>query len=68
MGRYIVFYYGSIQKAFGALSEEELKKELQHTFRHEFTHHLETLSGERGLELEDERQIARYLKRHRERQ
>ena len=56
MGRYINLYYGS----FAALAEREewtqddCEDELWETFSHEFTHHMEGLSGERGLEIKDE--------------
>ena len=56
MGRYINLYYGS----FAALAEQEAwteedwEDELWETFSHEFTHHLEGLAGERGLERKDE--------------
>jgi hypothetical protein len=53
MGRYIVIYYGSFEKLFGHLPEESLKMELRKTLRHEFTHHLESLAGERDLEKYD---------------
>jgi hypothetical protein len=60
MGRYIAIYYGSFKALFGHLSPDELKVELRGTLRHEFTHHLESLAGEKDLEIEDERQLARY--------
>ena len=56
MGRYINLYYGS----FAALAEreewtqEDWEDELWETFSHEFTHHMEGLAGERGLEIKDE--------------
>ena len=51
MGRYINLYYGS----FAALAEQEdWEDELWETFAHEFTHHMEGLAGERGLERRDE--------------
>ena len=56
MGRYINLYYGS----FAALAEEEQwdrkvwEDELWGTLAHEFTHHIEGLAGERGLEIKDE--------------
>ena len=56
MGRYINLYYGS----FAALAEreewtqEDWEDELWETFSHEFTHHMESLAGERGLEIKDE--------------
>ena len=56
MGRYILLYYGS----FAALarqedwSGEDWEEELYATLAHEFTHHMEGLAGERGLERRDE--------------
>ena len=58
MGRLIKIYYGSFEKLFGSLSEEEFKERLKKTLFHEFTHHLESLAGERDLEIEAERQLA----------
>lgn len=60
MGRYIVIYYGSFEALYGGLSQETLKKQLREVLRHEFTHHLEDLAGERDLEKEDELQLERY--------
>ena len=62
MGRYINLYYGS----FAALAEQEgwteedWEEELWETFAHEFTHHVEGLAGERGLEIEDEAFLEEY--------
>ena len=61
MGRYIKIYYGSFERLFGHLSNENLKRRLRQTLRHEFRHHLEALAGERGLEYEDEKFIRNYL-------
>ena len=60
MGRYIVIYYGSFQMVYGMLSEEELRHQLFHTLRHEFTHHVESLAGEKGLEIKDKKRIEAY--------
>lgn len=66
MGRYINLYYGS----FAALaqaerwSEEEWEKELYDTLAHEFTHHMESLAGERGLERRDEEFMEDFWQRH----
>lgn len=62
MGRLIRIYYGSFEKLFGYLEEEELKEKLRETLFHEFTHHLESLAGERDLEIQDAKQLARYRK------
>ena len=62
MGRYIVLYYGS----FAALArledwtEEDWEAELYTTLSHEFTHHIEGLAGERGLEIRDELEMEQY--------
>lgn len=56
MGRYINLYYGSFA-ALAALegwSRQDWEEELWETLSHEFTHHLEGLAGERGLERKDE--------------
>ncbi|MDR1247576.1 MAG: metallopeptidase family protein [Clostridiales Family XIII bacterium] len=60
MGRYITMYYGSFEAVYGHLSPEDIKVQLRETLRHEFTHHLESLAGEKDLEIEDERQLAKY--------
>ena len=60
MGRYIIIYYGSFEALYGDISPEKMKKKLREVLRHEFTHHLENLAGERGLEIEDERKMERY--------
>lgn len=60
MGRYIVIYYGSFEALYGNLSSENLKQKLREVLRHEFTHHLEDLAGERDLEKEDEAELERY--------
>jgi hypothetical protein len=60
MGRYICMYYGSFAALYGRLGPEEIKSRLRETLRHEFTHHLESLAGEKDLEIEDERRLARY--------
>lgn len=62
MGRYINLYYGS----FAALAEQEgwtdqdWEEELYTTLAHEFTHHIEGLAGERGLEIKDEQELEEY--------
>lgn len=62
MGKYINLYYGS----FAALAEQEnwteedWEDELYTTLSHEFTHHIEGLAGERGLEIRDELEMEHY--------
>lgn len=59
-GRHIAIYYGSFEKVHYGLSIEALKEELKDTLLHEFTHHFESLAGEKGLEIEDARDMERY--------
>ena len=67
MGRYIDLYYGS----FAALAEQEdwteedWEDELYTSLAHEFTHHVEGLAGERGLEIKDELELEQYRQEHR---
>lgn len=61
-GRYIVVYYGSVDKLYGNLSRNRLKNKLKSIIKHEFLHHFESLAGERQLEIEDELQLKKYLR------
>lgn len=60
LGRSIMLYGGSIIRAYGHLPEEALKDELRRIIRHEFTHHIESLSGTRDLEIWDEIRLEEY--------
>ncbi len=62
-GRYIVIYFGSVEKLYGSLSRDRLKKKLMLVVKHKFVHHLESLAGERQLEIEDEQKLNEYLKK-----
>lgn len=64
MGRYIIIYGGSFQAVYGNASEAAIKRELIKTLKHELTHHVESLAGEKDLEIEDAINIARYKRRH----
>lgn len=61
MGRYIAIYYGSFYHVYGHLDRDALRGRLMQTLRHEFTHHMESLAGERGLEIKDARYLSDYL-------
>ena len=63
MGRYIVIYYGSICAVYGNCSKKSMCKHLKDVLTHELTHHLESLAGERDLEIEDEINMDNYLHR-----
>ncbi len=61
MGRMIKIYYGSFARSYSHLSESALTEQIREVLYHEFTHHMESLAGEKGLELKDEAQLRRYL-------
>jgi predicted Zn-dependent protease with MMP-like domain len=63
MGRFITIYYGSFQQVYGYLGREALKEKLAQTLKHEFVHHMESLAGDRSLEIKDAEFMADYLKR-----
>lgn len=60
MGRSIYIYYGSFERLHGDLDKDALRKKVRHTVIHEFRHHLESLAGEHGLEMEDAYNLAKY--------
>jgi len=63
MGRYIVIYYGSLSKVYGDSSHEKMRKHLRDILTHELTHHLESLAGDRSLEIKDEMKLFDYFSR-----
>ncbi len=60
IGRHIILYGGSIDRTYGTLSDDALKKELDRIIKHELTHHWESLSGIRDLEIYDAIMIKKY--------
>lgn len=60
LGKFINIYYGSFIKVYGHCTLDEAEAELRRILAHEFTHHLEFLAGERGLEIKDADDMARY--------
>lgn len=64
MGRYIIIYYGSFQAIYGHLSKEKYKEKLKKTLLHEFTHHIESLAGDKSLEIKDKIKMEEYKKRY----
>lgn len=59
-GRNIKIYYGSFKKVYANASKETIYRQLKETLLHEFTHHLESLAGERGLEIKDKAYLDKY--------
>ncbi|NLC02802.1 MAG: metallopeptidase family protein [Tissierellia bacterium] len=59
-GRNIKIYYGSFKNVYRGASREALYEHLKETLLHEFTHHLESLAGEKGLEIKDSQDMRKY--------
>ena len=57
MGRYINLYYGSFAAVLADEPRQVWEEELRFTLRHELTHHVEGLAGERSLEHKDSAQL-----------
>ena len=57
MGHYINLYYGSFVALLSSEDEEVWVEELRITLRHELTHHVEGMAGERSLEYRDSAQL-----------
>ena len=57
LGRYINIYYGSFAALLADEPREVWEDELRITLRHELTHHVEGLAGERSLERRDSEQL-----------
>jgi protein-tyrosine-phosphatase len=56
MGRYIEIFYGSFVELYGDIDQDRFTEELRKTLRHELTHHVENMAGDRTLEKWDEEQ------------
>ena len=63
LGRYISIYYGSFMQLYGNSSREFIKSELDRVLKHEFLHHLESMAGEKDLEIQDAIKLAKYNRR-----
>ncbi len=57
MGRHINLYYGSFAALLADEPRSVWEKELRATLRHELTHHVEGLAGERSLDRKDAQQL-----------
>lgn len=66
LGRFIVLYYGSFAQCYGTCSEEEIQVQIRKVLLHEFRHHLESLAGERDLEIEDAVNVSQYKAKKRQ--
>ncbi len=61
VGRYITLYYGSFMRVYGDAPWEFMLAQIDKVQRHELRHHIESLSGERDLEVEDEVRLSEYV-------
>ncbi len=64
LGRYILIYYGSFARIHGRLSPDDFREQLKKTLYHELTHHLESLAGEKDLEIKDAEKLREFLTEH----
>jgi len=64
MGRSIFIYYGSFAAIYGYLKRDMLRERVKKTVLHEFTHHFESLAGEKDLEIEDAVKLVKYKQQH----
>ena len=63
LGRYINIYYGSFMQLYGNSPREYLRRQIDKVLRHEFLHHLESMAGEKDLEIQDAIDLARYRRK-----
>ena len=61
LGRYVTIHYGSICVAHGHLDAQSFREKIKYVLHHELTHHLESLAGDRSLEVQDAIDIRRML-------
>ncbi|MDR0273023.1 MAG: hypothetical protein LBI27_06880 [Clostridiales bacterium] len=63
LGRYITVHYGSLAVLYERCSPRVFREKIKLVLHHELTHHLESLAGDRSLEIKDAIDKARYLRR-----
>ncbi|WP_283681084.1 metallopeptidase family protein [Parablautia sp. Marseille-Q6255] len=66
LGRFVVLYYGSFAACFRTCPDVVWRQEIRRVLLHEFRHHLESLAGERDLEIEDAVAVSQYKYRKQE--
>ena len=64
LGRYICVYYGSFMRLYSNYTPERQKEELRRILIHEFTHHIESLAGEKGLAVKDADSLEKYKRKY----
>jgi len=63
LGRYVTIYFGSMILIYGNLPAQDFIEKLRYVLHHELTHHLESLAGDRSLEIQDAKDVAKMLGR-----
>ena len=61
LGRYVTVHYGSMLEVYGYLRPSAFRAKLKYVLHHELVHHLESLAGDRSLEIQDEIDKAKML-------
>ena len=61
LGRFVVLYYGSFQHVCPDVPEKDYRARMKSVLEHELTHHLESLAGQKDLEIKDAIQIHDYM-------
>ena len=64
LGRYVTIHYGSLHASCGYMSAPAFREKLKEVLHHELIHHLESLAGDRSLEIQDAIDIRRMLGRN----
>ncbi|MCL2217163.1 MAG: hypothetical protein FWB91_09120 [Defluviitaleaceae bacterium] len=62
LGRYVTVHYGSMMEVYGHLSPQSFRAKLKYVLHHELIHHLESLAGDRSLEIQDAIDKAKMLR------
>ena len=63
LGRYINIYYGSLTRVYPHLPAAKIKQKIADVLKHEFTHHLESLAGEKELAVKDTIDLEKYKRK-----
>ena len=53
LGRYVTVHYGSMMEVYGGYPPHAFRDKLKFVLHHELVHHLESMAGDRSLEIQD---------------
>ena len=65
LGRYVTIYFGSFVSLYDNAGAERQRNELRKILYHELLHHMESLAGERDLEIKDAEDLEKYRRKFR---